>query len=285
MGALDRLGHHVEVLGRVQRNGDPDLVAEGLGPLSRAVDDHLGLDGALVGHHAGDPAAGHTLAHGEAGDPDPLGDPGAGRPSTPREGLGQVGRVDLPVAGQPDRAEQVVDPHRRPQLLGALGAHQLAGQVVGRGVRRGPAQLHHPVGGARDDQPADVAVPGRQSRLGLQGGVELGRVLHEPGAALRGAQRAHQPGGVPGGAARERALLEQQHVGPAEPGEVVGHGRADDPAADDHRPGAGREVNHRRPPPRGARRGQDRGTSRPPSRSAPSPRRGSRSRSGSRPPG
>ncbi len=52
----DRLGHDVEVLGGVQRHGHADQVAERLGPLTRAVDDDLGLDVAVVGAHAGAPA-------------------------------------------------------------------------------------------------------------------------------------------------------------------------------------------------------------------------------------
>ena len=51
--ALDRLGHDVEVLGGVQRHGDPGQGADLLGPLAGAVDDDLGLDVAGVGAHAG----------------------------------------------------------------------------------------------------------------------------------------------------------------------------------------------------------------------------------------
>ena len=48
-----------------------------------------------------------------------------------------------------------------------------------------------------------------------------------------GPHLADQPGGMPGGAAGELALLEQHDVAPAELGEVVGDARADDAAADD----------------------------------------------------
>ena len=49
---VDRLGDDVVVLGRLQRNGHPDLLAEGLGPLAAAVDDVLALDVAPAGDHA-----------------------------------------------------------------------------------------------------------------------------------------------------------------------------------------------------------------------------------------
>ena len=51
---LELVGDDVEVLGRVQRDGDADLVAERLGPLARTVDDDLGLDVTGVRAYAGD---------------------------------------------------------------------------------------------------------------------------------------------------------------------------------------------------------------------------------------
>ena len=209
MGALDRLGHDVEVLARVQRHGHSDQVPQRLGPLAAAVDDEVALDGPLVGLHGRDPAP----VRREPGHPHLLGHPGAALPRALGQRLGEVGGVDLAVTGQPQRAEQVVDLHHRPELPGALGRDQLAVHVVRRGVGRCPPELDHPLLGARHDHPADVAVAGRQPGLGLERGVELRGVLHQPGAALRGAQRSHQPGRVPRRTAREVALLEQQHVG------------------------------------------------------------------------
>ena len=48
-----------------------------------------------------------------------------------------------------------------------------------------------------------------------------------------------QPGGVPGRAAGELLALQQQHVGDAELGQVIGDRAADDAAADDDDVGAG----------------------------------------------
>src|SRR5712692_9732784 len=55
--AGDLVGDHVEVLGRMQRDGDPAHRADLLCPLARTVDHDLGLDVALVGPHPGDRAA------------------------------------------------------------------------------------------------------------------------------------------------------------------------------------------------------------------------------------
>ena len=71
---VDLVGDDVEVLGGVQRDGDADLVAQRLGPLAGAVDDHLGLDVAAVGAHPGDPPAAGRLDHVDAGHPDVLDD-------------------------------------------------------------------------------------------------------------------------------------------------------------------------------------------------------------------
>ncbi|CAB4730618.1 unannotated protein [freshwater metagenome] len=284
VGALDRLGDDVEVLGRVQRHRHADLVGERLGPLPGTVDDHLGLDVAEVGADPGDPSPCRGRRLREAGDPHLLDDPGPTLAGAAGERLRDIAGVDLPVARQPDRAEQVLDLHHRPQLLGALGGDQLALQVVRRGVGRRAAQLHHPVFGAGDDHPADVAVAGRKTGLGLQLGVQLGGVLHQPGPALRGPQWSDQPGRVPGRAAGQASLLQDEHVAPAEPGEVVGDRGTDDTAADDHRPGPGRQLSHGRSPP-GRVAGAVRRRRRPPSRSAPPPSRRSRSRGGWRPPG
>src|SRR6202034_1993192 len=71
--AVDLLGHHVEVLSRVQRHGHAAHRADRLRPLAGAVNHHLGLDVTLVGPDAGHgaarvPDAGHpgTLAHRNA---------------------------------------------------------------------------------------------------------------------------------------------------------------------------------------------------------------------------
>ena len=94
--------------------------------------------------------------------------------------------------------------------------------------------------GARDGDAAAALEAGGEPGLGLQRLVQPGRVLHEPRAALARAQLADQPGRVPGRAARQPALLEQQHVGDAELRQVVGDAGADDAAADDRRRGRGR---------------------------------------------
>ena len=239
---LDLVGDDVEVLGRVQRHPDPGQRADRLGPLAGAVDDDLALDVTVVGAHPADPPptgrgrVGHDV---EPGDPHPFPHRHPELAGALRQRLGDVGGVRRAVAGQPDRAGEVVGAQQRVPLPRLLGGEQLALEVVGGGGRGRAPQRRHPVVGAGDDEPAALPVAGAQAGLGLEPLVELGGVLHEAGAALAGPQQPDQPGGVPGGAARQGALLEQQHVGLAEVGQVVGRRRTDDAPADDDDPGPG----------------------------------------------
>ena len=273
--AGDLLGHDVEVLRRVQRHGDPGQGSDLLGPLSGTVHDDLGLDVTCLGADSG---------HGPAvdqhvDDPGLLHDPGAPLPGTSCQRLGQVRRVGRRVARQPDRAGQVVGLHDGIALLGLVGREQRALEPVGIGTRRRTPELGHPVSGAGDGDTAAGLVAGGEPDLELELGVQLGGVLHEPRAALRRPQLPDESGRVPRRAGGQAALLEQEHVSPTEPGEVVGDAGADHAAADHDHLGPGRErVSHRGSPPPGVARSPDRRTRRPRGRTSPSPSPRSRSR-------
>ena len=232
---VDLLGDHVEVLGRVQRHGHPAHRADLLGPLAGAVDHHLGLDVAGVGADAGCRA---VLGH-NGGHPGPLPDRDAAVARAAGQREGQVGRVGPAVAGQPDGPGQVVDAEHGVALAGLPRADQLALQLVGLGGGGRALQLGQAILGAGHGHAAAAAEPGGQAGLGLQPVVQLGGVLDQAGAVLRGAQLADQAGRVPGAAAGQLALLEQEHVGPAHVGQVVGDAGADHAATDDHHAGTG----------------------------------------------
>ena len=234
--ALDLVGHDVEVLRRVQRHPDPGERPDRLGPLPGAVDDDLALHVTVVGAH---PAHPPPAGRGRVGDDVETGHPHAfphlhpELAGPPRQGLGDVRGVHRPVAGEPDRAGQVVRAQQGVALPRLLGSQQLALEVVGGGGGRRPPERGHPVGGPGDDEPAARAVAGRETGLGLEPLVELRRVLHEARAALARPQQAHEARGVPRRPARQGPLLEEEHVGPAEVGEVVCRRRTDDAPADD----------------------------------------------------
>lgn len=227
-------GDHVEVLGAVQGNvhaGElPDLAA----PHAGAIDDVLRLHGARVGIHAGDAAAvAPDRAHRRL-----LADGGAALACPPGERLGEVGRVDLAVAGQPEAAAHAAGVHQGPARRDLVRREQPA--LEAEALRAGvclpdlvPARVR-----ARQHDRAALQEAGGLAGLGLEAGVELGAVARQPGRVRARAQLPHQAGGVPGGAAGQPVALEQQDVVPAPVREVIGDGTADGAAADDHDPGA-----------------------------------------------
>ena len=90
-------------------------------------------------------------------------------------------------------------------------------------------------GVGRQHQPAvrmqAAGLAGERLDLAIQiDGVFL--QARDVGLAIEG---VHAAGGVPGRAGGQFALLEQQHVGPADLGEVIEHAGADHAAADDDR--------------------------------------------------
>ena len=237
MDALDLVGDDIEVLGRVKGDVDAGHRADGVGPLTCAVDDDLGLDVPVVGAHGPGASAPRPLVDQDVGDAHALEDADSPGPRTFGERLGEIGRVGAPVAGQPDRPDEVVVADEGIALLGLRGREELALQAVGRGARHRAPQRHHPIRRAgHRHSPADP-IPRRQPGLLLEPGVEVGGVLHEARACLGGTQLADQARRVPGRAAGEGALLEQDDIGPAEVSQVVGDRRADDSAADDDHAG------------------------------------------------
>jgi hypothetical protein len=76
---------------------------------------------------------------------------------------------------------------------------------------------------------------GGVARLGFQPRVQVARVPAEEQRGLVGHPgRGDQPGRVPGRPGRERMLLKQDDVSPAQMGQVIGDAAADNSAADDH---------------------------------------------------
>ena len=162
----------------------------------------------------------------DPGDLAALDDPGAAHARALGQRLGDVDRVGLAVARDEDRADQVVDREQRMARLrlGRARAPRPRGRRS-RPIEAARLQLDEALRGAREAEAAVLAEAGRLPGLGLEPGVELGRVLGEPGQVLGRAQLADQPGGMPGGARGQLPALEQQHVPPAELGQVIGDAR------------------------------------------------------------
>src|SRR5580765_302102 len=77
------------------------------------------------------------------------------------------------------------------------------------------------------------------SRECLDLAVQVDRVLLQPRDVRLAVEGVHAAGGMPGRAGGELTLLQQQHVAPADLGEVVEHAGADNAATDDDGSGSG----------------------------------------------
>src|SRR5204862_910415 len=83
------------------------------------------------------------------------------------------------------------------------------------------------------DKAAHLFPADRVAGFLFQTGVKLGAVFIDFGHAVRRAETADQPGGVPRGAAGQLVLFEQHNLLPAQLRKVVRDAATDDTAADD----------------------------------------------------
>ncbi len=192
---------------------------------------HPGHPAAFAGH----PEGGHAFDDG--------GTTGAG---TAGERHGHTHRVGPTFIGHQEPADQIVGPQQGPQV-GDLGRREfVALHPEPTDERLLAPQRLHPVDVGGDGDVSDGVEAGRQSGLVLEALVEVARVAaHEEGGLVDHSGRGDEPGGVPGGSRREHVPLQQDHVRPAQAGEVVGDARPDDPSAHDDHPGPPRDAGGR----------------------------------------
>ena len=155
----------------------------------------------------------------------------------PARALGQrhggVDRIGLAVAGDEAAAENPALVEQRIERLGLGGIDHPRLDIEDLAERDHPGDFGQSLGGARDLQRAVLLEAGVLSGLLLQRPVEDRAIAAQLGHRVGGAQLGDQPGGMPGGAAGEFAALENDDVGPAQLGEMIGDRTADDTAADD----------------------------------------------------
>ncbi len=228
---VDVLGDEVLVLHGEDGEFEANHAADFAGPEAAGVDDVLGDDGALVGHHVPE-AVGAPVGFEDAG---AAVDFGPGQGGAFGVGVGDAGGVDMAFQRVPHGADELGFVEQRQEFGGFVdgdefGVHAEIGASCG-----GHLEPVHAVPGAGEHDAA-----GHVDAAGLAGdafdlGVELDGIFLQLGDVGVAVQRVHAAGGVPGGAAGEFVAFEQDHVLPAELGEVVQHGAADHAAADDCR--------------------------------------------------
>jgi hypothetical protein len=157
------------------------------------------------------------------------------------QGLGQVDRAGLAVAGHVVEGFEIIGRHQRPHALGLFGADaaHLDAELGGHGD--GAVVLVGPVHGPGHQDRAVGPIAGRLTGLLLQLGVALGAVLGQAGQRRGGPQLADQASRGEGGAAGQGLSLQQNYVFPPQFGQMISNAAADDAAADDDRASLGRE--------------------------------------------
>ncbi len=198
------------------------------------VHDHLGLDPPVLGLDRAHPAVG-DVDPGDAGVLEDLQVALAARDV--HQCVGELGRVDVAVGGQPRGAEDAVGDHQRELLLRLRRRDQLQGQAEGLRPPGLAAKLLHPLL-ARGEPDAAALDPARiELRLLRETPVDVDGVHHHLRQRHRAAQLADEAGGVEGRARCELGAIDEDDVLKAELRQVVRDRRAAHPAPDDHAAG------------------------------------------------
>ena len=227
----DRFGEEVLVRHGHHRNAAPEHRADLAPPVAGRVHDVLATHLPLRSRDHPLAAVPANARHGTESD-----HPGAEVARALREGLGELGRIDISVAGVVERTGEIVGLEEGvaiPQLLRRADPHVHA--LVAAHPHH-PLELHHAlVGMGEADGPGDVVVHGVVDFVG-EPSVELRRValhVHDRPARREG---RHVAGRVPRRARGELVLLEEKAVRPPLLREVKETRGADRAAPDDDRP-------------------------------------------------
>ena len=226
---VERLGQDVEMLDGMQRHLDADHPPQHRRPQPRRDDHVLALDLARRRHDRGDaPALDRHAGHRRV-----LEDAGPAQLGTAGEGHGEIGRVDAPVAGNPDSADDA--------LLaddGQLLHHLLRVQIFdleppGASQGRQAAIDRQALGLGGEHDPAGLAPAQGLAGLRLQLGIEIDGVADHLADQGIGAIGLHIAGGMPARAAADLGALQQHHIAATERRQVIGDAGPHHPGADD----------------------------------------------------
>mmetsp|Transcript_60034 Transcript_60034/g.178721 ORF Transcript_60034/g.178721 Transcript_60034/m.178721 type:complete len:502 (-) Transcript_60034:34-1539(-) len=245
------LRDEVVVLRRLVRHRHTGQRSELPSPHSRAVHHVLRTDSPLRGRHACHAA---SLPR-DTGGGHPLADLDATHASALGEGHGSVHGVDPPIVRHVEAGQDILRVAEGEQLLDLARANLRDVHAELAVCRCDPPELLQAVGVGGHRYESARLEAGGLTRLGLQAGVELLRVLAELCGRLRqGTIRTDQSSCVPSRPRSQTVTLKEDDVTPAHVRQVVGDRGADDPTADDHHTGlrrqrsrsGGRLLRHRR---------------------------------------
>ena len=169
----------------------------------------------------------------ERGDDDILDDLHAAGAGACRVGIGETGRIDVAVAGDPRGADDAGRLEQRKQLLRLPRGNEVDVKAESLGHRRRTLELLPPRRRRSETHAADAMPAGGLPGLGLELAVQFGRVTHEARQIAAAAQLPDQSRGVPGRAVRQLQPLQQHDVALAALGQVIRDAAANGAAADD----------------------------------------------------
>ena len=219
IGTVD--ADHPADLGGEHAAGVDDDVGADLGPLARLLDGH----------------AGHSATfRADRDDPRLRADLRAALARAGGQRVGQPGRIQPAVGRQPDGAEDAVGRHQREAVLRLLRRDEIERQAERLGPARLAPKLLEPLRRRRQAKRPDLVPRRVRARLGGQAPVEVGAVHHHLGERHRAPELADQARRVEGRSGGQFGAFDEDDVGPAALGEVVGDARPADPAADDDGP-------------------------------------------------
>ena len=152
------------------------------------------------------------------------------------ECLRQLRRIDVAVARIPESGTYAVELEKRMARPDFRRRQQLELDPLRARLRDHVPELVHPVGGVRQAQAAGLVIVDLVADFLREPGVQRGGIALQLENAPRGGEVRAVARRMPGGARGEFVALEQHHVGPAEPREVVQRAAPDRTAADDDHP-------------------------------------------------
>ncbi len=236
--AVDGPGEQVEVLAWPDRDLDAGHGGHLAAPQAGAERDGVAAHRTPVRLDAGDA----TAPGQNAGDGGVLPDSCSSRPGSFHEGGAEIGRADPAVIGGPDRADNVVRVHQRPDLLRLVRRNGPGANAEQMRQRLLASDVDEPILGGGDRQRSLVDPAGRLSGLLLQSGVERDRMADEIGEIAGRAKRTHLGCGMPSGAGGQFVAFQQNGIGDAHLGQVVEGRATHDTSADDDDGGVGGKV-------------------------------------------
>lgn len=238
----DVLGHEILVFHRGDGMVHTHHRAHLVHAVAARVHHDIAIHVAAVGVHR----PGVIRVLGQPGDGGVAVDLGVGAARAARQRLAQRSGVDIAVVAIPKPAQQVVGGNQR-MPAGAFGGVDDLELHAHAARHRGEVAVSVHLRGGVGQTDAAVAVAIADGIVGIvaQFAIKRDRMTFQPDHRLVHAEIRHLRRRMPGRARGQLVALQQHHVGPAFPGQVVERGAACDAAADDDDLGAGFHGNLR----------------------------------------